>query len=319
MKIYDTEVFPKLSIDLDTSADLSNKVDTFIDWYFSNMVKGQYTDIEKFQKSNNMRNFIEKMAVWYELRFPNYEIKRLMENSNQEKQIKNTDEKNLDCSELYNTKMFIKSLSDEEKKYLNEPCYYNIKNGATRLKLTSTGFVQKSEMLGSLCGWLNDEDRKKIDNDFEGKHIEDVLKFLNERASNIETYTSLKEIIDNYNKQSYQKNEMLNCVMYRIIERGGTRFGPRRAFLFAKEFGRNIDIPMMYGIDYSDPYLKNFISDYIKARGSIKLQCYLNYFERTSRWSKLDTVSIDEVINKYSNDETSDYIPEDSKILKLQK
>lgn len=261
MQIYDTEVFPKLSIDLDTSADLSNKVDTFIDWYFNNMVKGQYTDIEEFQKSNNMRNFIEKMAVWYELRFPNYEIKRLMENSNQEKQIKNTDEKNLDCSELYNTKMFIKSLSDEEKKYLNEPCYYNIKNGATLLK----------------------------------------------------------EIIDNYNKQSYQKNEMLNCVMYRIIERGGNRFGPRRAFLFAKEFGRNIDIPMMYGIDYSDPYLKNFISDYIKAKGSIKLQCYLNYFERTSRWSKLDTVSIDEVINKYSNEEISDYIPEDSKILKLQK
>ena len=38
----------------------------------------------------------------------------------------------------------------------------------------------------------------------------------------------------------------LNCVMYRIIERGGNRIGPRRGFLFAKEFGRNIDIPMIF-------------------------------------------------------------------------
>lgn len=32
--------------------------------------------------------------------------------------------------------------------------------------------------------------------------------------------------------------------MYRIIERGGNRIGPKRAFLFAKEFGRDIRIPV---------------------------------------------------------------------------
>ena len=57
---------------------------------------------------------------------------------------------------------------------------------------------------------------------------------------------------------------MLDAVMYRIIERGGNRMGPRRGFLFAKEFGRNIDIPMMYGVDYSDPGLRSFIIEYIK-------------------------------------------------------
>ena len=56
--------------------------------------------------------------------------------------------------------------------------------------------------------------------------------------------------------------------MYRIIERGGNRFGPRRAFLFAKEFGRNIDVPMMYGVDTSDPGLRYFMNEYLKAGGN---------------------------------------------------
>ena len=53
---------------------LDDKVDEFIDWYYKNMVKGNYTDIGEFHKPNEMRNFIEKMAVWYELRYPDYEI-----------------------------------------------------------------------------------------------------------------------------------------------------------------------------------------------------------------------------------------------------
>ena len=41
---------------------------------------------------------------------------------------------------------------------------------------------------------------------------------------------------------SGQEGIKVSDVMYRIIERGGNRMGPRRGFLFAKEFGRNIDI-----------------------------------------------------------------------------
>lgn len=63
---------------------LDDKVDEFIDWYYKNMVKGNYTDIGEFHKSNDMRNFIEKMAVWFELRYPDYEINRLMHCANQE-------------------------------------------------------------------------------------------------------------------------------------------------------------------------------------------------------------------------------------------
>ena len=46
---------------------LDDKVDEFIDWFTENMVKGNYTDIGEYLIPIDMRNFIEKMAVWYEL------------------------------------------------------------------------------------------------------------------------------------------------------------------------------------------------------------------------------------------------------------
>lgn len=47
--------------------------------------------------------------------------------------------------------------------------------------------------------------------------------------------------------------------------------------MFAEEFERDIDIPMMYGIDISYKDLENFIEKYLKAGGSKDLICYANY------------------------------------------
>ncbi len=102
--------------------------------------------------------------------------------------------------------------------------------------------------------------------------------------------------------------------MYRIIERGGNRIGPRRAFLFAKEFGRNIDIPMMYGVDYSDPGLRSFIIEYIKAGGSKDLVCYRGYFSRKSKNEKLDTISIQDLLLTVSNNAVTFYTPEEDEL-----
>ena len=49
------------------------------------MIEGQYTDIDEYRVPIELRDFIEKMAVWYELRYPDYEINRLMPGSGQEK------------------------------------------------------------------------------------------------------------------------------------------------------------------------------------------------------------------------------------------
>lgn len=57
---------------------LDDKVDEFISWYTNNMVKEHYTDIGEYRKPRDLKNFIEKMAVWYELRYPDYEVNRMM-------------------------------------------------------------------------------------------------------------------------------------------------------------------------------------------------------------------------------------------------
>ena len=57
---------------------LDDKVDMFIKWYTDNIIKGNYTDIGEYYLPIDMRNFIEKVAVWYELRYPEYEINRIM-------------------------------------------------------------------------------------------------------------------------------------------------------------------------------------------------------------------------------------------------
>lgn len=56
--------------------DLDDKVDAFLDWYFKNMVQGHYSKSGEYHKRKEMKDLIEKMAVWYELRYPDYEVNR---------------------------------------------------------------------------------------------------------------------------------------------------------------------------------------------------------------------------------------------------
>ena len=44
-----------------TLIDLDAKVDEFIDWYFKNMLKGNYTDIGEYNAPREMRDLIEKI------------------------------------------------------------------------------------------------------------------------------------------------------------------------------------------------------------------------------------------------------------------
>lgn len=67
------------------------------------------------------------------------------------------------------------------------------------------------------------------------------------------------------------RDGLLDTIMYRIMESGGKFYGPRRAVLFAKEFERDISIPVRYG-DAS------LINDYVMNGGSGDLMCYINYF-----------------------------------------
>ena len=125
------------NINDNSPVNLDDKIDEFIIWYYENMVKGVYTKIGEFHSPREMRDLIEKIAVWYELRYPKYEINRLMNCCGQEEinvsdimfrnnpyinalLDENSDAKELDWDEFYNQHAFIKSLPCEERYYFSK-------------------------------------------------------------------------------------------------------------------------------------------------------------------------------------------------------
>lgn len=307
-----------------TNIILDDKVDEFIHWYSKNMIKGRYSDIEVYNKPRKLRNFIEKMAVWYELRYPLYEVNRMI-NQFSSQQINNemfvnnsyvksfnelsaflSDLKYFDWNDFYNIETFINSLPREESAYLLTPeykkhIYINPGKPSAQLYLSTTGIINKSE-------GVSDFTKSKIsDKDLEGQHLQDVLTLFQTHNIKLPKNNDIEKTINLYEQKKYFKEQLLNCVMYRIIERGGNRIGPRRAFIFAQEFARDIAIPMKYGVDYTDPRLKDFLFEYVKAGGSQDLLCYINYFSRTSKYEQLDTITVKELIKTRYNDHTTNY------------
>ena len=317
---------------------LDAKVDDYIQWNYENMVKGHYTDIGEYWVPIELRNFIEKMAVWYELRYPDYEINRLMPGSGQEgieisdvmfnsnnyiNELfdENDDVRAIDWDEFYNTHTFIKSLPWEERYRFQRARYKDlvyldpnytlhspmeVERKTAHLHLTPNGFVKEAEGVDYYSKF------KVTNEELKGMHVKEVVELLKEREITLPSDNELESTINNVEKFIKEKEGMLDAVMYRIIERGGNRMGPRRGFLFAKEFGRNIDIPMMYAIDRSDPGLRLFINEYIKAGGSKDLICYIGYFSRTNNMKKLDTISIQELILTQNNNAATFYTPEET-------
>lgn len=320
--------------------DLDSKVNDYIEWYFENRVKGRYTDIGEYLEPIELRNFIEKMAVWYELRYPDYEINRLMPGSGQEVinisdvmfnsnsyintlLDENSDVRSLDWDKFYNTSAFIEALPWEERRRFQRARYRNLvyldpnyilrspleaERKIAHLHLNPNGFVEEAE---GVSLYSND---KVTNEELKGMHIKEVVKLLKERGIILPSDNELERQINNTEKFIKEKEGMLDAVMYRIIERGGNRMGPRRGFLFAKEFERNIDIPMMYAIDRSDPGLRLFINEYIKTGGSKDLMCYVGYFSKTNNTKKLDTISIQDLILTQNNNAFTFYTREETEL-----
>lgn len=302
---------------------LDDKVDEFIKWYGDNMVDSIPEDL---------RNFIEKMAVWYELRYPDYEINRKFRYSEQEftqisdimfnqnkyinEQLNEESEiRILDWDEFYNTNAFINSLPFKEKKFISKPRYQSqigirINEKKYHYFLTSNGYIRTYNHSNKIS--INDKEEKTFN--FIDIDIEKFLSFLKDGNFELSQYDIkyIEDAIQRYKNECYAKEELLNCVMYRIIERGGNQIGPRRALLFAKEFNRNIDIPMIYAVNYSDIGLRLFMNEYIKSGGSKDLECYANYFSRTNKYEKLNTVTIQELIKYMNNDAANFYTPEEN-------
>ncbi len=260
---------------------IDKKVDLFMRWYYKNFVKNCYTNTCQYLKLREMLNTIEKMAVWYELRYP--------DNAIYEKFLGNSDESPWE-KEL-SPKAFLNTLTWEEKKILLKPRYSKVVyvNGRNHLHLTTKGRVSETEIIKKF------ENRQLEYYDFNGWHVSEVLDYLNSINYPIKK-NDIYEEMQNYKLQSELKESFLDIVMYRIIDRGGVRYAPKRAFLFAKEFNRDIDIPMTYGVERNDPNLISFINEYIKAGGHKDLMCILCYDGRKSEKDPLKVISIENVL-----------------------
>ena len=207
-------------------------------------------------KDEELRNFIEKIAVWYELRYPDYEINKLMnchskENNNiNDVMFKNNsyinnlfdenfDVKDLEWSEFYNASTFINSLPLDERCLLSEPWYSSVsylipnEKAPFNLYLTKDGFVENSK---NVSKWTNSVIK---DDELIGLHAKEVVELFKNRGITLPKNNVLEEIIANVDKQIYFRKELLNCIMYRIIERGENKIGIHRALLFAEEFDIN--------------------------------------------------------------------------------
>ena len=309
--------------------DLDAKVGHYIEWYVNNRVKTNDKHVEALY-ATEMRDFIEKMAVWYEFRYPIYEVNKILHCTGQEDKdinsimftnnqtINNFLDRNntidsLKWSEFYNFDKFCESLPCEESYFLVKPRFENIIyldhwDTSVHLHLFKNGIVDYSE---NVSHYTNST---ITDSHLKGLHINVVAKLFKEKYSEFLQNKEIEKAIKNYNDWTTQYEEMLNCVMYRIISRGGNRIGPRRAFLFAKEFGRNIDIPMMYGIDHSDPGLRLFINEYIKAGGSKDLECFDTYFFNFYKDKEIKKISIQELILSESYNAVTFYTPEEDEL-----
>lgn len=294
------------------SNSLNAKVEKFIKWYKDNMYETFFDNTPE-----DVRNFIEKMAVWYELRYPDYNVIDMLYedefsykynlmfnentyinktneeldgllNNNPSKEIFNY----LEWDKFYNTRVFIDSLHEYEKELLRKPKYFGIVhyNGAL-IHLTSKGIIKSARKY--YIGEIKFDYATLV-----GMNIKEALKVLKKEDTHRDEYEIMERIKD-YDNQCKFKEELLDCVMYRIMERGQNRVAAYRSFLFAKEFNRNIDIPLQYGLARVDADLKKFILEYLNAGGNKNLVCYPNYYSRESKFEKLDTITIQEIIDKY--------------------
>lgn len=309
---------------LTESGSLDDKVDYFINWYTENMVKGQYTDIGQIHKPIEVRNLIEKMAVWYELRYPNCEIDKIFQHDkenqidiNEEiffnnqilKNIKGNSNKweewkrlvsKLKWSDFNNYEIFLISLSEIERKYLEDITYnsyvrlYITKCEDVKIYLTPEGYIEAIEK--PYIFPLND-DEYIVSEDLIGMKIEDTAILLEKRYKcNEEQLRDIKREITEVNNYKIFKEGLLDSVMYRLIERSGCTYGAKRAFIFAQEFNRDIDIPMQYG--YCNEYqgIKELINMYLENGGNEELICYSNYETRIDKKEPLTGFKVKQLL-----------------------
>jgi hypothetical protein len=313
---------------------LDSYVDSFIEWYKEKFVKGNYTDIGEYHKPKELRDLIETIAVWYELRYPSYEINRELPGSTQERKTTSDYPKNITelieilemssgeeqkylkdvfklikWEDIVSFEQFFNSLPWERRHYFIIPPYTDIfhkeENDSfiiiTTMELTPDGNVEEFHQRKIPTGNSNGVFETTLRN-VEKLHLKEAYHLL--AMSGLVN----NEVLTKINKQLEQRREkekliigILNCALFRIVERGGNRIGPRRGFKFANEFGLDVSIPVTYGLDYSDPGIRDFINEALKKDVSLDTILIENYFSRKDNKTKFTLTTMEEALKIKSN------------------
>ena len=286
------------------TVELNELIANFIDWFYETELKDSLVSKEEHENHGllwKLRNFIDNMAVWYELKYPcpyiyfsdDPDLTQSFENTKQKK--------NIDWEENYSTDKFI-----ETSRFTY---FYFIRllevighDAGIVIKLTRDGLIKKSWGFWRFKPYIDDD---YVNKNFNGKHVSTLVELFEKLAEDNPDDKTDDKILNHYRdflikKYNYLcqfREGLLNSVMYRIIERDRA---PYRALLFAKEFNLNIDIPLKYTVnpDNCPAYeLSNIIKNYINLGGHKDLVCFTNYFSRKNKDEKLETMTIEELSN----------------------
>lgn len=289
-------ILKKLQKEQPITNDLEQYIEDYLIWY-KNTILNNLPENEQAYYITSLRNFIDKMACWYEMRFPDSTI----ENSS------STEINNImfdsslieeNWEDFFNTKKFIKSLPTEEKSFILKPKYpetvwLDKENGFAHLHLTAKGrvtlaegiyYIKKEKPLYEVTNDGSIREVKSthssynaIEANLTGKTIREVLEYMRAYDIPIPLENGFQEAIDNYQNALTAKNNLLNAVTYKIMLKGEPQLAAIRALIFSQEFGTDINIPGKYGIYSYSPNKDKFIERFIEAGGDKDLLGYKNY------------------------------------------
>ncbi len=288
---------------------IDQQLEDYFKWYQDNILDYQCRDEEKNEELKKLKKLISKFVAWYEIRYPDYELSCMVpfpysddsfpmnEILKEEKQV--SDE--FDWATFYDKKVFLKSLSIEEKMLISNKYIFN---GARWLHFKSQNDllygiqVKLSKKMN--VSYLFNITLNSIEHlsNIKGKNIDEAIQILKEHGYELEKND--RSFLEYYNSKKENSCKILEAVMYSLMKSGGRYAGPRRALLFAKDFKLNLDIPMSYGIIMDDEDTLYLIDEYLKNGGSEDLTCYVESFRKDKK-----IMSLKDIIEKFLNDEPS--------------
>lgn len=288
---------------------IDQQLEDYFKWYQDNILDYQCRDEEKNEELKKIKKLISKFVAWYEIRYPDYELSCMVpfpysddsfpmnEILKEEKQV--SDE--FDWATFYDKKVFLKSLSIEEKMLISNKYIFN---GVRWLHFKSQNDllhgiqVKLSKKMN--VSYLFNITLNSIEHlsNIKGKNIDEAIQILKEHGYELEKND--RSFLEYYNSKKENSCKILEAVMYSLMKSGGRYAGPRRALLFAKDFKLNLDIPMSYGIIMDDEDTLYLIDEYLKNGGSEDLTCYVESFRKDKK-----IMSLKDIIEKFLNDEPS--------------